>query len=170
MALQSYEARALVGAAPAQVFDFLDDHQRLVSHMSQSSWSMGGGRMSLAADAGQGRVVGSRLRLTGRAFGINLEVEEEIVERHPPLRKIWRTIGEPRLLIIGQYELGFELAPAVNGTHTRIFIDYELPKGPLARLGGRALAGAYARWCVDRMIGGTVRHFAETMSLSNKAA
>lgn len=170
MAFRSYEARAFVGATPAQVFDFLDDHQRLVSHMSQSSWSMGGGRMTLTADAGQGRVVGSRLRLTGRAFGIHLDVEEEIVERAPSRRKIWRTIGEPRLLIIGQYKLGFELAPAVNGTQARIFIDYELPTGSLARWAGLALASAYAKWCVDRMIGDTVRHFGEAMPASSKAA
>jgi hypothetical protein len=170
MARRSYEARAFIGATPAQVFDFLDDHLRLVSHMSQSSWSMGGGRMTLAADAGQGRVVGSRLRLTGRAFGIHLEVEEEIVEREPPLRKTWRTIGEPRLLIIGQYKLGFQLAPAVNGTQTRIFIDYELPTGSLTRWAGLALAGAYARWCVDRMIGDTARHYTESTLASSKAA
>ena len=40
------ESRAVVSASPERVFAFVDDHERLASHMSQSSWQRGGGRMT----------------------------------------------------------------------------------------------------------------------------
>lgn len=40
-----YEKSALVTAMPARVFAYADDQKRLSSHMNQSSWKMGGGRM-----------------------------------------------------------------------------------------------------------------------------
>ena len=170
MGIRNLEARAHIAAPPAKVFEFLDDHQRLVSHMSKSSWSMGGGRMMLDADTGQGRVVGSRLRMSGRAFGIGLQVEEVITERIPPRRKVWETVGSPRLIVIGRYKLGFELLPDADGTAARIFIDYELPTGIFSRIGGAALADMYAKWCVNRMIEDARAHFADGSAPSAKAA
>jgi hypothetical protein len=69
--------------------------------MSKSSWKMGGGRMEMVFDDKQGRVVGSRIRLAGRVFGISLFVDEIVTERDPPYRKIWETLGTPKLLVIG---------------------------------------------------------------------
>jgi len=65
-----FESAAFVPASTAAVFAYVDDHQRLSSHMSQSSWMMGGGRMDLQLDAGRGRRLGSRIQLSGRAFGL----------------------------------------------------------------------------------------------------
>jgi len=129
---------------------------------------MGGGRMSLHADAAEGRAVGSKLRLSGRAFGIRLQVDEVITERVPPQRKVWKTHGAPRLLIIGSYELGFELLPDGDETVARIFIEYELPTGFISRLAGAAMADMYARWCVNRMIEDARVHF--SMATPSRAA
>lgn len=38
-----YEESTAIPASAQQVFDFVDDHSRFSSHMSQSSWMMGGG-------------------------------------------------------------------------------------------------------------------------------
>jgi hypothetical protein len=165
-----FEARAHIAAPRPQVFEFLDDHVRLVSHMSKSSWTMGGGRMVLDADSGEGRTVGSKLRLSGRAFGIKLQVEEVITKRTPPQRKVWETVGAPRLLVIGHYKLGFELLPAGDGTEARVFIDYDLPTGFVSRLLGTALASMYAKWCVTRMIDDAGIHFAAGARGSANAA
>lgn len=167
---RSFEARARIAAGPMAVFEFLDDHRRLVSHMSKSSWTLGGGRMILVADAAQGRTVGSKLRLSGRAFGVGLQVDELITERVPPRRKVWATVGAPRLLIIGSYKLGFELLPDGDETTARIFIDYELPTGFLSRLAGVAFADVYAKWCVNRMIEDARAHFSRGAARSPKAA
>src|SRR2546425_438455 len=90
---------AFVRAPVAEVFAHLDDHERLSSHMSQSSWMMGGGRMQIEFDESHGHRVGSRIRLSGKVFGLELSFEEVVTERNPPHRKSWETIGTPKLLV-----------------------------------------------------------------------
>lgn len=154
------QASALIAAPVEQVFAFVDDHARLASHMSQSSWRMGGGRMRLEMDEARGQKIGSRLRLAGRAFGLELAVEEEIAERLPPWRKSWQTVGTPRLLVIGHYRMGFELSRSGNSSRLQVFIDYALPAVGIAGWLVRPLASLYARWCVRSMLQDTVRAFA----------
>ena len=60
--MRHYEESASIPASVKQVFDYVDDHARLSSHMRQSSWMMVGGRMDMQADAGHGQVVGLRIR------------------------------------------------------------------------------------------------------------
>jgi hypothetical protein len=144
--------QAIIPAAPAELFAYLDKHAQLSAHMTRRSWMMGGGRMDISTDEGDFRQRGSRLRLAGRAFGFALFLEEEITDYRPPLVKVWQIIGMPRLLIIGRYRMGFEISPEAQGSSLRIFLDYELPTGTLSRLLGRWLSPMYARWCVRNMI------------------
>lgn len=145
-----YESAGLIAAPLERVFAFVDDPARLAGHMTESSWMMGGGRMAVTLDAGRGQRPGSRIVMTGRAFGIDLALEEVIEERTPPTRKTWRTVGTPSLVVIGHYRMGCELAPSGDATRLRIFIDYELPAR--RRWLGRLFGPAYARWCTGRML------------------
>jgi hypothetical protein len=119
--------------------------------MSKRSWMMGGGKMDTIIDAAHGRAVGSRVSVRGRVFGFMLWLNERVTERIPPHKKTWETEGEPRLLIIGGYRMGFELSPG-PATSTRVWIDYDLPKSRWTRWLGVLLSGWYARWCVQRML------------------
>ena len=147
-----HEGSANLGAPPPAVFALLDDQERLAGHMRKPSAMMGGGRMTYAFDEGQGKRVGSHVRMGGSAFGVRLEVEEVITIREPPQRKVWRTTGAPRLLIIGDYEMGFACQPFEKGTRLLVWIGYDLPKSVGGALFGALLAPAYARWCVRRML------------------
>ena len=115
--------------------------------------------METELDAGRGQKVGSRIRLSGRVFGVELSVEEIVVEREPPRRKVWATTGVPRLLVIGQYRMGFELSPQGNGSMLRVFIEYALPERAPARWLGRLFGRYYARWCTQQMVDDAVEHF-----------
>ena len=155
----SYESSAVVRAPVDRVFGHIDDHTRLSSHMSKSSWMMGGGRMRVELAEGLGKKVGSHMRLAGRVFGIELSVEETVIERDPPRRKVWETTGSPKLLVIGQYRMGFELLPDADRTNLRVFIEYALPAKAPARWLGLLFAGSYARWCTRQMANDAVKHF-----------
>ena len=154
-----YAAEGLVRGPIDRVFAYVDDHSRLSSHMSQSSWLMGGGRMEVQFDEGLGQQTGSKIRLHGKVFGFSLFLEEVITERVPPYRKTWQTIGSPRLLIIGQYRMGFELSERNNDSALRVFIDYSLPVRTVERWLGLLFSNFYARWCTRKMIKDTVKHF-----------
>lgn len=154
------EATARLAAEPHKVFAHLDDQTRLAEHMSKPSLMMGGGKMTYEFDKQKGQSVGSHIRMGGNAFGLQLSLDEVVTERIPPQRKVWQTVGTPRLVIIGSYEMGFELSATDEGSALRVWIDYELPpRGP-----GRfvpALGDAYARWCVQQMASDAVRAFGD---------
>jgi hypothetical protein len=154
------ESRGLVAAAPDAVFAYLDDPLRLSAHMGRRSWRMGGGRMDVTLDEARGRAVGSRIVLAGHAFGLPLRLDEVVVERSPPASKAWATLGEPRLVVIGAYRMGFVIEPHGRTCALRVFIDYALPARALPRALGRRLGNAYARWCTRAMVADAVAHFA----------
>ena len=159
------DATAFVPVPARSVFERLDDQTRLAEHMGRPSAMMGGGRMTYEFDALGGQAVGAHIRMGGEAFGLGLFVDEVVTVRNPPGRKVWRTTGEPRLIIIGAYEMGFEITDEGPGSHLRVWIDYALPShGWAKRI--PALADVYARWCVRRMVSDAVQHFSRTRAQS----
>jgi polyketide cyclase/dehydrase/lipid transport protein len=154
------EAETSVASSPEELFAYLDRHSQLSAHMTKSSWMMGGGRMEITADAGGFQRVGSRLRLSGKAFGLSVSLDEEVTVHEPPRTKVWQTVGAPRLLIIGAYRMGLAIERAPAGSRLRVFIDYALPSTFVGRLLGPLLAGWYARWCVKSMARDAQSHFA----------
>lgn len=148
-----------IPASPADVFAFVDDHTRLSSHMSKASWRMGGGHMSIDLDEGHGQTTGSRIRLRGVVFGMRVSVEEVVTERNPPRLKVWETLGQPRLLVIGPYQMGVELEALEGSTLVRVFIHYAPPSQWPWRWLGFLFGRFYARWCTRRMTQDVAQHF-----------
>jgi hypothetical protein len=140
-----------VAAEPGRLFAWLDDHRRLAGHMEKPSPVTLGMSMRIETDEGKGQAVGSLICISGRMFGIPLSLEEVVSVRSPPTRKVWETRGEPKLLVIGAYRMGFEISAKGAGSHLVVFIDYRLPeRGPTRSL-GRLLGHFYAGWCTRRM-------------------
>ena len=140
-----------VNADAHRLFAHLDDHRRLASHMEKPSLMMAGATMRAETDALQGQAVGSLIRVTGRVLGVNLVVEEVVTERVPPLRKTWETRGEPRLLVIGSYRMGFTISPQRERSRLTVFIDYQLPPRGVTHGFGLLFGRTYAAWCTRRM-------------------
>ena len=159
MAARHHECHRFIAAPPEEVFSFVDDHARFSSHMNESSWMMGGGRMLVELDEAKGQAVGSHIRLSGRVFGIRLFLDEVITRRVPPTDKIWMTVGAPRLLVVGEYQMGVEIRPEAGGSRVGVFLDYEFPKGLATYWLGRLFGRFYAKWCVDQMLAGVTRAF-----------
>lgn len=153
-----YEESIQIPAPPKKVFDYVDDHSRFSSHMSKSSWMMGGGKMDVQTDEGKGQKVGSHIRLSGKVLGLKLFLDEVVTQRHSPRRKVWQTVGSPKLLVIGSYQMGLEIIPQNYKSILKVFIDYDLPKGKTRWL-GYLFGGMYAKWCVRQMINGARFNF-----------
>lgn len=154
-----YEESVVLKAKPEEVFAYVDDHHKFSSHMNEPSWVMGGSKMETTVDDGYGQRIGSHITMSGKVFGINLFLDEVITKHEPPNQKVWETVGNPRLMVIGSYQLGFELKPVNGGTSFRVFIDYELPKFLSTRWLGYLFGGMYAKWCVRQMIQGVQEQF-----------
>lgn len=154
-----HEEETLHLAAKAEdVFAFADDHQNLASHMNEKNAMMAGSKFTTEIDGLHARAVGDHIRMGGRVMGLRLELDEVVTERAPPSHKAWETVGAPKLVVIGPYKMGFDVAPDTQGSAFRVSIDYALPKRNawIGRLFGRA----YARWCVRQMTTEVARRFA----------
>lgn len=147
-----HELTATLAASPDALFPLLDDPARLAAHMGRRSAMLAGGTMHTETDEHRGQAVGSVIRMSGRILGMSLWLEEAVVERVPQHRKTWETLGEPRLLVIGRYSMGFDLAPGAQGTRLRVWIDYNLPAAKGPRWLGRLFGHFYADWCVRKML------------------
>lgn len=154
-----YSEAVILNATAAEVFGFADDFGKLSSLMAGSSMMMMGSSMQTSLDSGRGQAVGSHVVMTGRMLGIDLSLEEVVREREPPRRKEWETIGSPRLLVIGGYRLGFEIASVGKLTEMHVFIGYNLPSSTEQRLLGYCFGPIYARWCVRQMVNGARAQF-----------
>jgi len=104
-----------------QLFDYLDDHRRLAGHMEKPSSMMAGATVHVETDELHGQPIASVIRVTGRVLGMNLSVEEIVVERTPPSHKAWETRGTPKLLVIGAYRMGFTVEARGKGAHLVVF-------------------------------------------------
>lgn len=123
-----------------------------------------GSRMSIEVDANGGRAIGSRIRMHGSMLGISIALEEVITERQAPHRKVWRTIGTSKLLIMAHYRMGFEVTPRGESSLLHVFIDYSLPTSVPGSWLGRLFGSVYAHWCTNRMVDDAVKHFESTMA------
>lgn len=152
-----FENSVIIPATSDNVFEYADNHANFSSHMSKSSWMMGGGSMNSHTDEKKFQAVGSHLQMKGTVFGVKLFLDEVITKHDPPYRKEWQTVGDINLVVIGHYSLGFEIKPEEN--RFKVYIDYELPKSLKTLWLGKLFGEFYARWCVEQMISGVKEHF-----------
>ncbi|MDQ3099714.1 MAG: SRPBCC family protein [bacterium] len=157
--VRHYENNTFIAAPPEKVFDYADDHKNFSSHMNQSSWMMGGGRMETQVDEGLGQKVGSHIRMSGKVFGVEVSLDEVVIKHEPPYLKAWETVGSPKLLVIGNYQMVLEIKPENSNSNLKVSIDYEIPESPKTRWLGDLFGGVYAKWCVSQMINGVKTHF-----------
>ena len=92
------ESQVQVQASAGPVFEHLDDHTPVSAHMNRRAWRMGWSRMRLSLDGQAGRAIASRIQLERRVLGVQLSLDQVVTEHRPPTRKVWMTVGSPRLL------------------------------------------------------------------------
>lgn len=146
------ESSVLIKSTVEKVFEKLDDPLLLSAHMSKPSWKMGGGKMETVLDSQGGRSVGSHIGLHGRFFGIHLYLDEVVILRDPPHTKSWETVGEPKLIVIGPYRMGFQLKREMDAVRLRVEIDFDLPRRGMPHFFGLLFGRSYAKWCTQQMV------------------
>jgi hypothetical protein len=153
-------SRSAIIAAPAErVFAYADDIRNLARHMSESrSMPMMGSTLKLDIVTPAVTGVGATYRYSGRMMGLTIDFSETVTQYELGRRKVWHTIGTPRLLIIAGYEMTVLVEPiSIDSARLTIGIDYTLPRAGAWRAIGWLLAGTYSRWCLTSMVEGAKR-------------
>lgn len=141
----------MIHATPEKVFAYMDDIHNTGWHMEKTSMPLMGGKMSVEILSKQRSGLGSTFRWTGRVLGLTIDFTETVVRWVANEERVWRTVGDPRILIIGNYEMRFFTKQVLQGTQLTVEIDYELPKPLFWNFMGRLLASSYSRWCLTNM-------------------
>ena len=147
---------SLIKAPAERVFAYVDDIRNLARHMSESrSMPMMGSKLKLEIITPELTGVGATYRYSGKMMGLTIDFSETVTKYVAGCEKVWRTIGEPQLLIISSYEMRVVVEPvSPNSSQLTISIDYELPLASIWRAIGRVLADTYSRWCLTSMVDG----------------
>jgi len=151
-------SRSVSIAVPvARVFAYVDDIRNLARHMSESgSMPMMGSKLKLEIMTPELTGVGAVYRYSGRMMGLTIDFSETVTKYVAGREKVWRTIGQPQLLIMAGYEMRVLVEPvSPASSRLTIGIDYELPRVGVWRALGWTLAGAYSRWCLTSMVEGS---------------
>ena len=119
--------------------------------MSRPSLAMLGGALRVERLSAVATGVGATYRSWGRVLGLPIDFTTTVVRWVADREKIWRTIGDPQLIVIGHFEMRFGVDPVDGGARLTMALEYELPSRGCGRLLGRALAAPYAKWCLRRM-------------------
>jgi hypothetical protein len=145
------EKTITVPASPARVFAWLDDPRNTGLHMSRPSMAMLGGALRVERLSAIATGVGATYRSWGRVLGLRIDFTTTVVRWVADREKVWRTTRDPRLIVLGHFEMRFGAEPVSDGTRLTMVLEYELPPRGVGRLVGRALAAPYAKWCLRRM-------------------
>ena len=140
-----------IDAPPAAVFAWIDDPRNTGWHMSRPSMAMLGSVLQTEQISPNATGLGATYRSHGRVMGLPLDFTGVVSRWVPQEEKIWRSIGEPRLIVIGAFEMRLTITPESGGSRLTAGIEYTLPKSWAGRLLGRVLARPYSRWCLRRI-------------------
>ena len=84
-------------------------------------------------------------------MGFRIDFKEMVTTWIANKEKRWKTVGEPRLVIISNYEMWLTVEPIAGQTKLTFGIKYDLPKPLLWRFLGWLLADWYCEWCLGHM-------------------
>ena len=84
-------------------------------------------------------------------MGFTLDFTEVVTKWIADKEKVWGTVGDPRLIIMSNYEMRLLLEPVGGQTKLTFGITYDLPKSAFWKVIGWLLAGWYSRWCLKNM-------------------
>lgn len=145
-------SQIVVQATPAEVFGRLDDMHEIGKHMTESSMPLMGSKLKFEILSPNVTDVGATYRYYGKIMGLTLDITEVVRRYILNEEKFWETIGEPKIIIMSHYVLGFLLKPVNGGTQATFSIDYEIPAHGLGRVLGMFLSNWYAHWCLRMML------------------
>ena len=142
-----------IAASSDVVFTYVDDIRNVGMHMTErSSMPMMGSKLRLEVLPGPQTGEGATYRYSGTVMGFSVDFTERVTRYVPGREKVWRTTGNPKLVIIGSYEMRIVVEPRpAHRARLRISIAYVLPRTRIWRIVGTVFAGPYSRWCLRRM-------------------
>ena len=151
--LRSASETVDIEASADDVFAYVDDMGNVGWHMTgRSSMAMMGSKLTLELLSPHRTGLGAVYRYSGRTLGFILDFSQTVTTYVPALEKVWRTIGESRMLILDSYAMRLVVEPrSPASSRLTISIVYELPRAWGWWMVALVMAGWYSCWCLRQM-------------------
>jgi uncharacterized membrane protein len=140
-----------INAPTEAVFSYVDDIRNTGWHMTKSSMPLMGSKLQLEILLNKPSGVGATYRWFGKVMGFKIDFSETVTKWVPNQERVWKTIGNPKILIIEDYEMRFLTEPLNQHTRLTFEIQYNLPKAFFWRAIALLLADWYSKWCLKNM-------------------
>ena len=141
-----------IKATPDKVFDYMDKLGNTGMHMMESSAMMMGSKLQLEQLSKNATGLDSRFRWYGKMMGLKMDFTVVVTKWTQSKEKVWETIGNSKMIILGWYQMRLILTPSSAGTLTELSISYTYPKNIFGKILAFFLSRWYGNWCLTNML------------------
>ncbi len=152
--MKTLKQEIVINAPPERVFNYVDDIYHTGWHMSKSSMPMMGSSLKLEILSKNSTGQGAVYRWSGKIMGLTMDFSEIVTKWVKNKERVWKTIDQPKIIIMSNYEMWFFTDPIGKNTKLTFGLSYDLPKNVFGFILGFLLADWYSKWCLNNMCQG----------------
>ncbi len=141
-----------IHSTPDKVFAYMDNISNTGMHMTKSSMPMMGSKLVLQQLSENATGLNSKFRWYGKMMMFTMDFVIVVTKWIKDKEKIWETIGETKMIILGWYQMRLVLFPEGKNTKTELSITYTRPRNIFFKIIAFFLASFYANWCLSNML------------------
>lgn len=144
----------IINSTPAKVFAYMDNIGNTGMHMTKSSKPMMGSKLELKQLSENATGLNSKFRWYGKMMGFTMDFIVVVTKWIKDNEKVWETIGQAKMIILGWYRMHLVILPSPFGPNTEVelSISYTKPKNIFFKFIAFFLATLYANWCLNNML------------------
>ena len=141
-----------INSTPAEVFAYMDNIGNTGMHMTKSSAPMMGNKLELKQLSENATGLNSKFRWYGKMMGFSMDFTVAVTKWIKEKEKVWETIGEAKMIILGWYQMHLLISPEGQNTNAALSIAYTKPKNIFFKFIAFFLAPVYANRCLNNML------------------
>ena len=150
--MKTVSKNIIIRNSPEKVFSYMDNLGNTGMHMMQSSSMMMGSKLKLELLSENATGLNAKFRWYGNMMGIKMDFTVDVTKWIKDKEKVWETVGDAKMIILGWYQMRLQLTPITEGTKAELSIAYTYPKKILGKILTFFLAQWYANWCLKSML------------------
>ena len=142
----------IIHAIPEKVFTYMDNIANTGMHMTKSSKPMMGSKLDLKQLSENATGLNAKFRWFGKMMGFTMDFTVVVTKWIKDKEKVWETIGEAKMIIMGWYQMRLVISPEGANTKAELSIAYTKPKNIFLKFIASFLTPLYANWCLNNML------------------
>ena len=152
--LKNLQKGIIIKVLPEKVFGYMDNINNTGMHMTKSSKPMMGSKLKLKQLSENATGLYSKFRWYGKMMWFTMDFTVVVTKWVKDKEKVWETIGDAKMIILGWYQMSLAISPTFAGRYTKaeLSIAYTKPKNYFFKFIAFFLAPLYANWCLNNML------------------